>query len=97
VLLSLYFLYPGINKIPRYEDIFDYMIRHNIPFVNFFLPITIMLQIVLGLMLILGCRIKEVALNLAVLILFIKFGMLVFWNDHLKPSAGQEMQNSIKT
>tara|TARA_B100001093_G_scaffold507829_1_gene568991 strand:- start:865 stop:1062 length:198 start_codon:yes stop_codon:yes gene_type:complete len=44
-----------------------------------------MLQIVLGLMLILGSRIKEVAINLA------------FWNDCLKPGSGQEPQNLDKS
>ena len=54
ILLGLYFLYPGITKIPRYDFMLEYMALHNVPFVNILLPITIVLQIVLGLMLITG-------------------------------------------
>ena len=53
-LLGLYFLYPGITKIPRYEFMIEYMNLHNVPFVDILLPLTIVLQIVFGLTLIIG-------------------------------------------
>ena len=68
-LLGLYFLYPGITKIPSYGFMVEYMTLHNIPFVTILLPITILLQVVLGLMLVTGYRIKESAIILAILTL----------------------------
>ena len=96
VLLGLYFLYPGITKIPSYDFMFEYMSLHNIPFVNILLPITIVLQIVLGLMLITGYRIKEPAIILATLTIFINVGMHDLWNEYPGTDAGHEMQNFVK-
>ncbi|MDA9660662.1 DoxX family protein [Gammaproteobacteria bacterium] len=95
-LLGLYFLYPGITKIPSYGFMVEYMTLHNIPFVTILLPITILLQVVLGLMLITGYRIKESAIILAVLTLFINFGMHDFWNQYPNTDAGHELQNFVK-
>ena len=74
----------------------EYMTLHNIPFVTILLPITILLQVVLGLMLITGYRIKESAIILAVLTLFINFGMHDFWNQYPNTDAGHELQNFVK-
>ena len=95
-LLGLYFLYPGITKIPSYGFMVEYMTLHNIPFVTILLPITILLQVVLGLMLVTGYRIKESAIILAVLTLFINFGMHDFWNQYPNTDAGHELQNFVK-
>ena len=62
ILLGLYFLLPGITKIPSYASTTEYMLLHNIPLASVFLPITIVLQVGLGVMLIIGYRIKESAL-----------------------------------
>ena len=96
ILLGLYFLYPGITKISRYDFMVEYMTLHNIPLINILLPLTIVLQIVLGLMLITGYRIKEPALILATLTIFINVGMHDFWNTYPGTDAGHEMQNFVK-
>ena len=96
VLIGLYFLYPGITKIPRFEFMVDYMNLHNIAFVGILLPITIFLQIILGSMLIIGYRIKESALILAGLTLCINFSMHDFWNDYPEVNSAHELQNFIK-
>ena len=96
VLIGLYFLYPGITKIPRFEFMVDYMNLHNIPLVGILLPITIFLQITLGSMLIIGYRIKESALILAGLTLCINFGMHDFWNVYPEVNSAHELQNFIK-
>ena len=96
MLLGLYFLYPGITKIPRSDFMVEYMTLHNIPLINILLPLTIVLQIVLGLMLITGYRIKEPALILATLTIFINVGMHDFWNTYPGTDAGHEMQNFVK-
>ena len=96
ILLGLYFLYPGITKIPKYDFMVEYMTLHNIPLINILLPLTIVLQVVLGLMLITGYRIKEPALILATLTIFINVGMHDFWNTYPGTDAGHEMQNFVK-
>ena len=96
VLLGLYFLLPGISKIPTYAGTTEYMLLHNIPLATILLPITIVLQIGLGVMLIIGYRIKESALILAALTIFINIGMHDFWNEYPNTDAGHETQNFVK-
>ena len=96
VLLGLYFLLPGISKIPTYAGTTEYMLLHNIPLASVLLPITIVLQIVLGAMLIIGYRIKESALILAALTIFINIGMHDFWNEYPNTDSGHETQNFVK-
>ena len=96
VLLGLYFLLPGISKIPTYVGTTEYMLLHNIPLASILLPITIVLQVGLGVMLIIGYRIKESALILAALTIFINIGMHDFWNEYPNTDAGHETQNFVK-
>jgi putative oxidoreductase len=96
VLLGIYFLLPGISKIPTYAVTTEYMLLHNIPLASILLPITIVLQIGLGAMLIIGYRIKESALILAALTIFINIGMHDFWNEYPNTDAGHETQNFVK-
>ena len=96
MLLGLYFLLPGISKIPTYAGTTEYMLLHNIPLATILLPITIVLQIGLGVMLIIGYRIKESALILAALTIFINIGMHDFWNEYPNTDAGHETQNFVK-
>ena len=95
-LLGLYFLLPGISKIPTYAGTTEYMLLHNIPLASVLLPITIVLQIGLGAMLIIGYRIKESALILATLTIFINVGVHDFWNEYPNTDAGHETQNFVK-
>ena len=96
ILLGLYFLLPGISKIPTYVGTTEYMLLHNIPLASILLPITIVLQVGLGVMLIIGYRIKESALILAALTIFINIGMHDFWNEYPNTDAGHETQNFVK-
>ena len=96
VLLGIYFLLPGISKIPTYAGTTEYMLLHNIPLAGVLLPITIVLQIVFGVMLIIGYRIKESALILAALTIFINIGMHDFWNEYPNTDVGHETQNFVK-
>ena len=96
MLLGLYFLLPGISKIPTYAGTTEYMLLHNIPLASILLPITIVLQIGLGVMLIIGYRIKESALILAALTIFINIGMHDFWNEYPNTDTGHETQNFVK-
>ena len=96
MLLGLYFLLPGISKIPTYAGTTEYMLLHNIPLASILLPITIVLQVGLGVMLIIGYRIKESALILSALTIFINIGMHDFWNEYPNTDAGHETQNFVK-
>ena len=96
ILLGLYFLVPGISKIPTYAGTTEYMLLHNIPLASILLPITIVLQVGLGVMLIIGYRIKESAIILAVLTILINIGMHDFWNEYPNTDAGHETQNFVK-
>ena len=96
MLLGLYFLLPGISKIPTYAGTTEYMLLHNIPMASILLPITIVLQLVLGITLIIGYRIKESALILAALTIFINIGMHDFWNEYPNTDSGHETQNFVK-
>ena len=96
VLLGIYFFLPGMSKIPTYELTAEYMTLHSIPLANILLPITIVLQLVLGATLILGYRIKESALILAALTIFINIGVHDFWNEYPNTDAGHETQNFVK-
>jgi len=96
VLLGLYFFLPGISKIPTYELTAEYMALHSIPLVSILLPLTIVLQLVLGIALIIGFRIKESALILAALTIFINIGVHDFWNEYPNTDAGHETQNFVK-
>ena len=95
-LLGIYFFLPGISKIPTYELPAEYMTLHSIPLANILLPITIVLQLVLGATLILGYRIKESALILAALTIFINIGVHDFWNEYPNTDAAHETQNFVK-
>jgi len=96
ILLGLYFLLPGISKIPTYGGTTEYMLLHNIPLASVLLPITIVLQVGLGVMLIIGYRIKESALILAALTILINIGMHDFWNEYPNTDAGHETHNFVK-
>ena len=96
VLLGIYFLLPGISKIPTYAGTTEYMLLHNVPLTGVLLPLTIVLQIVFGVMLIIGYRIKESALILAALTILINIGIHDFWNDYPNTDAGHETQNFVK-
>ena len=74
----------------------EYMTLHNVPLVNLLLPITIVLQVGLGSMLIAGYRIKEAALLLALLTLLINFGMHDFWNEYPHTDTAMRRRTSLK-
>ena len=96
VLLGIYFFLPGISKIPTYEFTAEYMALHSIPLVSILLPFTIVLQLVLGITLIIGFRIRESSLILAALTIFINIGVHDFWNEYPNTDAGHETQNFVK-
>lgn len=95
-LLGLYFLAPGISKMTDYSNMLTLMNSKGIPIVELLLPITIALQIGLGLLLIIGKQLRIGALGLFGLTLIINVYMHNFWALEGDPSYAHELQNFIK-
>lgn len=95
-LLGLYFIVPGITKITGYAGTVEYMSAHGVPFVQFLLILTIVIQIGGGFCLAAGFRTALVAFVLAGLTLVISLFMHDFWNMEEGIQQGHETQNFIK-
>jgi putative oxidoreductase len=95
-LLGLYFIVPGVQKITQYEFMTQYMSKHSVPFINELLPITIALQILLGLVVIFGFKAKLSAFLLAGMTLVISLYMHNFWNLPEGGNVIHETQNFFK-
>jgi putative oxidoreductase len=95
-LLGLYFILPGISKITGYESTVTYMEVHNVPMISALLPLTIVMQLVLGAVLIVGFRGKLAAFFLAGLTLVISVYMHNFWDFAEGMERNHETQNFFK-
>lgn len=95
-LLGLYFLLPGISKIPGFDGTAQYMATHGVPMVTVLLLITIVLQIGGGAALILGWRTRATALMLAAMTLTINVFIHDFWNVYEGLNQAHETQNFVK-
>jgi putative oxidoreductase len=96
VLLGLYFLVPGLMKIPGFDNMVAYMAQHGVPFTVPLLFLTAALQIAGGLALIVGWQTRAVAFVLAGLTLMINLNMHDFWNVYPGVDQAHETQNFIK-
>lgn len=95
-LLGIYFIMPGIQKITQYEFMSQYMVKHGVPFIEVLLPVTIILQILLGVFIIIGFNAKFAAFLLAGLTLVISVYMHNFWNLPEGANVLHETQNFFK-
>ena len=96
-LLGLYFILPGLSKIPGWDGTATLMTEKGMVLVGPFLVLTIVLQIGGGLALALGYRTRLIAFVLAGLTLMISLVIHNFWA--LPPGELQtahEMQNFVK-
>jgi putative oxidoreductase len=96
VLLGLYFLAPGLMNITGFAGMQAYMSQHGVPWTQFLLVATIVLQVGAGLALIAGWQTRWAALLLAGLTLLINLYMHDFWNFYEGGNQQHEMQNFIK-
>lgn len=96
LLMGSYFILPGLQKITNYQMMTDYMLAHSVPAPAFLLPVTIVIQIVLGLAIIIGFKGKLAAFILAGLTLVISIFMHDFWSMAEGVQRTHEMQNFIK-
>ncbi|MFT6736019.1 MAG: putative oxidoreductase [Kangiellaceae bacterium] len=95
-LLGLYFIVPGLQKIGNYEFMSQYMAKHGVPMVDVLLPVTIVLQLLLGVALIIGFKTKPSAFLLAGMTLVISLYLHSFWNLPEGGNVQHETQNLIK-
>ena len=96
LLLGLYFILPGIQKITDFEAMSAYMQAHDVPLIPFLLPLTILIQLSTGAALIVGYKGKIAAFLLAGLTLVISIFMHDFWGMEEGVARMHEMQNFIK-
>jgi putative oxidoreductase len=96
LLLGLYFVVPGALKIAGFDDTAAYMTQHGMFAVPLFLVLTITIQVVGGICLFIGYRVRIVAFVLAGLVLAISLVMHDFWNVYEGGDSGHELQNFIK-
>ena len=96
VLLGIYFILPGINKVTDFDGNSQYMAEHGMVFIPFFLVLTIILQIGGGLAMVAGYRTKLVAFMLAGLTLVISLVMHDFWTMEPGLQTSHEAQNFVK-
>ena len=95
-LLGVYFILPGISKITGYAGTVTYMEAHNVPMISVLLPLTILMQLGLGVALIVGFQGKIAAFLLAGLTLIISLYMHNFWDYPEGMERGHETQNFFK-
>ena len=95
-LLGLYFILPGITKITGYEGTVTYMEAHNVPMISVLLPLTILMQLALGVALIVGFRGKLAGFFLGGLTLVISVYMHNFWDLVEGMERNHETQNFFK-
>ncbi len=96
VLLGIYFILPGINKITNFSGNSDYMAEHGMVFIPFFLVLTIIIQVGGGLALVAGFQTRFIAFILAGLTLVISIVMHDFWTMEPGLQTSHEAQNFIK-
>lgn len=96
LLLGLYFILPGVQKIMQFDTMSQYMAKHSVPMINVLLVITIALQISGGIALIVGYRGKLAAFILAGLTFVISIYMHNFWNLPEGGNVAHETQNFVK-
>ena len=96
ILLGLYFILPGVQKITNFEGMSQYMAAHNVPMVSVLLVVTIIIQLGAGAAIIAGYKGKVAAFILAGLTFVISIYMHNFWAIEESVARGHEMQNFIK-
>ena len=97
VLLGIYFIGPGLNKVFAFNFNANYMAEHGMVFIPFFLVLTILIQLGGGVALIAGYKTHLVAFILAGLTLVISLVMHDFWTLPAgELQTAHEAQNFVK-
>jgi len=95
-LIGLYFVLPGIMKIFDYSGSLVLMEAKGVPLASLLLPLTVLMQIGLGGLIIFGSYLRLSALLLFGLTILINLFIHDFWALQGDPSYGHELQNFVK-
>lgn len=95
-LLGLYFIVPGLSKVFDFASTLALMRMKGVPISLVLLPLTIVIQLLGGILLILGKNLRLTAFILFGLTILINIFIHNFWALSGDPSQGHETQNFIK-
>src|SRR5438876_965543 len=84
ICLSVIFLSAGIDKITHFSTTLSYMTAKGLPFTEVLLVIAILIEVIAGLMLLIGWRTRSAA---AVILIFVVIVTLVFHAFRATPPA----------
>jgi putative oxidoreductase len=96
LLMGIYFILPGIQKITDFDKMTAYMEAHSVPMISILLPLTILLQLGAGAAIIVGYKGKIAAFILAGLTFVITIYMHNFWDMAAGMEKAHELQNFFK-
>ncbi|HAU69523.1 MAG TPA: hypothetical protein DCW52_14125 [Gammaproteobacteria bacterium] len=96
ILLGLYFVVPGISKIVGYAGTLALMQTKGVPLAELLLPVTIVMQVGLGALLMFNQQVRISALLLFGLTIIINLYMHNFWDLAGDPGQAHETQNFMK-
>ena len=95
-LLGLYFIVPGLSKVFDFASTLALMRMKGVPISLVLLPLTIVIQLLGGILLILGKNLRLTAFILFGLTILINIFIHNFWALSGDPSQGHETQNFVK-
>jgi putative oxidoreductase len=95
-LLGTYFLLPGVMKVIQYSGTLELMLTKGVPLAEILLPVTIALQVALGLLVIFGKAVRISAVLLFGMTILINLYIHNFWTLQGDPSYAHELQNFVK-
>jgi putative oxidoreductase len=92
--LALIFLVSGYNKITNWDGALDFMASHNAPYGDILLPIAVGVEILGGLLLVLGFKAQWASLALVAFLIPTTYYFHDFWN-YSRETADQMRQNQL--
>ena len=96
ILLGLYFVVPGISKIVGYAGTLALMQTKGVPLAELLIPVTIVMQVGLGALLMFNQQVRISALLLFGLTIIINLYIHNFWDLAGDPGQAHETQNFVK-
>lgn len=96
ILLGLYFVVPGIAKILGYAGTLTLMQTKGVPLAELLIPVTIVMQVGLGALLMFNQQVRISALLLFGLTIIINLYIHNFWDLAGDPGQAHETQNFMK-
>lgn len=93
ILLALIFIFAGFHKITGFEGTAGYMASHGLPMPQVLLAATIVIELVGGLMILLGWQARLAAAAIFLFLIPTTLTFHAFWN--VNPADGMALQNQM--